>query len=143
MASIGIQIKEARRKEGLTQTELAEKLNCSVNTISRWENDKYSPSLDEINRIAEILNISFTNENIKEEVVDTYSNQGVVNVLEDIRLDMIRIESERHRIFVRFMVLIILLVIVFFIVLCTANWKSPKDSNESMVIEYLNEDSGL
>ncbi len=112
------------------------------NTISRWENDKYSPSLDEINRIAEILNISFTNENIKEEVVDTYSNQGVVNVLEDIRLDMIRIESERHRIFVRFMVLIILLVIVFFIVLCTANWKSPKDSNESMVIEYLNEEGG-
>ncbi len=33
MASIGIQIKEARRKEGLTQTELAEKLNCSVNMI--------------------------------------------------------------------------------------------------------------
>ena len=55
MASIGTQIKDARRKEGLTQTELAEKLNCSVNTISRWENGKYSPSIDELNKIAEIL----------------------------------------------------------------------------------------
>ena len=80
--------------------------------------------------------------NLKDENDNRESNQGVVSVLEDLRLDMIRIEKEKHKIIARFMVLIVVLVIIFLVVLCCANWRSLDDSNESMVIEYLNEKGG-
>ena len=38
-----INVKELRVKLGLTQNELAQKLNTSVTTIARWESGKVKP----------------------------------------------------------------------------------------------------
>ena len=48
-----------RRKElGLTQRELAEKLNVSDKTLSRWETDKQVPDALMIPEIAKALDMS-------------------------------------------------------------------------------------
>ena len=48
-----------RRKElGLTQRELAEKLNVTDKAVSKWERDLSCPDINTIPRVAEELNIS-------------------------------------------------------------------------------------
>ena len=39
MASIGEQIREARKTKGLTQDALAEALNVSRSTVANWESE--------------------------------------------------------------------------------------------------------
>lgn len=50
--SIGQFIAALRKANGLTQKELAEKLNVSDKAISRWERDECSPDISLIPVIA-------------------------------------------------------------------------------------------
>lgn len=47
---------EKRLKQGLTQAELAKKLNTKQSAISRLERGDYNPSLAFLNRLAKALN---------------------------------------------------------------------------------------
>jgi len=40
-----LRIKELRCQRGISQGELAEKLNVSQSTLSNWESDKYEPDI--------------------------------------------------------------------------------------------------
>lgn len=55
--SIGERIKEARKKAGLKQSELAEKLGVAVITIGQYERGVRQPRLEQFQRIAAILNV--------------------------------------------------------------------------------------
>lgn len=57
---LGAKITEIRRSQKLTQAELAEKINVSVETISRLERGFSVPSLKTIEKIAVSLNTSLT-----------------------------------------------------------------------------------
>ena len=46
-----------RKKNGLTQNELAEKLNYSDNAISRWEHAEVTPSIETLEQIANIYKV--------------------------------------------------------------------------------------
>lgn len=48
-------IKYLRALHNMTQEELAEKVNCTRQTINSIEKNKYSPSLDLAFRISDIL----------------------------------------------------------------------------------------
>lgn len=50
-------VKELRKKNGLTQTELAEKLNYSNKAVSRWETGEVIPDVTTLNNICEIFNV--------------------------------------------------------------------------------------
>lgn len=50
-------IKAARMKAGLTQRELADKLNVSFVNISQWENGTRNPKKETLQKIANALNI--------------------------------------------------------------------------------------
>ena len=52
---LAIQIAEEREKAGISQKELANKLNTTQSVISRIENGKQNISLDMLQRIAEAL----------------------------------------------------------------------------------------
>lgn len=54
---IAKQIKNYRKKAGLTQEELAEKVNLTTQHISRIENACYIPSLSSFFMMAEVLNM--------------------------------------------------------------------------------------
>lgn len=56
--NIGTNIKKYRKEKGLTQRELADKLNIATNSLSRYEIGERRPPIDMIEKIAEILNVT-------------------------------------------------------------------------------------
>ena len=56
MNTLGTNIKEARKKAGLTQMELAKLTNLSRSYIGDIEKDRYNPSLATLKAIANTLN---------------------------------------------------------------------------------------
>ena len=56
----GAVIKELREKYHLTQVELAEKLNVSDKTVSKWETAKGYPDVSLLESIAKVFKISVT-----------------------------------------------------------------------------------
>lgn len=57
MLAIGDKLKKLRKEFGLTQEELAEKIGMTKPTISSYESDKRSISLDAILKIANLFNV--------------------------------------------------------------------------------------
>lgn len=51
-------IQTARVQKGWTQQELAEKMGCQVQTISKIENARYSPNADILYQLVEALNLT-------------------------------------------------------------------------------------
>ena len=58
MTSVGENIKNIRKKNNITQEELAEKLNVTRQAVSNWENGKSEPDIKTISTIAGIFEIS-------------------------------------------------------------------------------------
>lgn len=56
--SFGEKIKDARKAKGLTQKQLAAKINAAHNSISDWENDKNKPDPDTIELLCGVLEIT-------------------------------------------------------------------------------------
>lgn len=52
----GSPIAAARIRANLTQEQLAEKLCCQKQTISRWERGEYSPNAKMLVKMSQILN---------------------------------------------------------------------------------------
>lgn len=56
--TFGERLKEARTERHLKQTDIAQMLNVSGNTIHAWETDKQEPSMATILKLSEILEVS-------------------------------------------------------------------------------------
>ena len=56
--TLGTMIAELRKAKGLTQLELAEKMNVTDKAVSKWERDLSCPDISSIPRLAEILGVS-------------------------------------------------------------------------------------
>ena len=56
----GAVIRELREKKNLTQAELAEKLNVSDKTVSKWETAKGYPDISLLEPIAQVFGVSIT-----------------------------------------------------------------------------------
>ena len=55
-SEVGKRIQQAREEKGLTQAELAARLDCTQSALSNYELGKRKPNLDLLNEIAEVLN---------------------------------------------------------------------------------------
>lgn len=55
---LGTQIKCLRTERGITQTELAVKLNISKQAVSNWENDNILPSIEMLLRLADFFGVT-------------------------------------------------------------------------------------
>jgi transcriptional regulator with XRE-family HTH domain len=55
---IGRRISDSRKQKGLKQTELAEMIGVSVDSVRRWEQGKREPRASELEKIADILDTS-------------------------------------------------------------------------------------
>jgi transcriptional regulator with XRE-family HTH domain len=56
--SIGVRIAQMRKDKGLTQKELAERLQVSQPVVSDYENDVIRIPADDIGRIAQVLDVT-------------------------------------------------------------------------------------
>ena len=75
----GVMIKALREKKHMTQVELAELLNISDKTISKWENGKGYPDITLLEPIAKALHIS---------VVELLNGNAVMNT--NVSANMLR-----------------------------------------------------
>lgn len=57
MAEVGKNIKKIRKEKNLTQDELAERLHCTRQTISNYENGKSEPDIELLIEIAGVLGV--------------------------------------------------------------------------------------
>ena len=55
---IGEHIAHYRKKAGLTQEQLAEKMGITAQAVSKWENGLTCPDLDSVARLADFLGVS-------------------------------------------------------------------------------------
>ncbi|MBR4231252.1 MAG: helix-turn-helix transcriptional regulator [Bacilli bacterium] len=74
---IGNKIMELRKKNGLSQEDLAEKVGVTRQTISKWELGETSPDLKQAKELSKIFNVSLdelTDNDIKNILVEKTSN---------------------------------------------------------------------
>lgn len=64
-------IKEVLKDKGISQTWLAEKMGKSYPTINEYARNKRQPSIEDLYKIAEILQV-----NVKDLLVDNEKNIG-------------------------------------------------------------------
>ena len=81
MALNNIVLKELRKEKKLTQTELASKLNISQKSYSNWESGKAEPTLDNIIKLANILDTT------TDELLGRQINFGDKILTEDGKVD--------------------------------------------------------
>ena len=83
---IGAFIAENRKKKGLTQEQLGERLGVSNKTISRWENGNYMPDLSLLEPLSRELGISLNEliagEEIPKENAIEYSEQNLISTID-------------------------------------------------------------
>ena len=90
---IGKFISEKRKELGITQSELAEKLNITDRAISKWENGVCMPDVGTIPELCEILNITI-NDLFSGEVVNMKENE---KKLEENLMEMARQKEEADK----------------------------------------------
>ena len=74
---IGNKIMELRKKKGLSQEELAEKIGVARQTISKWELGETSPDLKQAKELSKVFKVSLdelTDNDIKDILVEKTSN---------------------------------------------------------------------
>ena len=85
-AKIGSFIAQRRKEKGLTQAQLAEKLNITDRAVSKWETGRAMPDSSIMLELCEILGIT-VNDLLSGEVVtvDNYNKELENNLLEMVR----------------------------------------------------------
>ena len=84
---IGKFIAENRKKQNLTQEQLAEKLNISKNAVSKWERGLNLPDVSIMPELCHILDITlnelFVGEKISEDQYNTIADRNLLEALEN------------------------------------------------------------
>lgn len=75
--SLGNHLFHARKKKGLSQEEVAEKLGISRQTVSKWETDETLPDICQSKRLAAIYGMSL--DELVEFDIDVREIQDVIN----------------------------------------------------------------
>lgn len=57
--SLGEKLLQLRKKEGLSQEDVAEKLEVSRQTVSKWETDQTVPELIKAKLLSQLYNVSY------------------------------------------------------------------------------------
>lgn len=117
-------IKAIRKSKGLSQEELAVKLNVVRQTISKWETGLSVPDADMLIRISEVLETpvsTLLGQTITEEKADDL--KIISEKLEVINLQLAQRKEARRRILQWLLILLCVMIAVTFAVLVI--WKSP------------------
>ena len=75
--NLGNKILELRKKENLSQEQLAEKMNVTRQTISKWELNETTPDIKQAKELSKIFKISLdelTNNDINDLAMQKVSN---------------------------------------------------------------------
>ena len=120
---IGKLIAECRKEKNLTQKELAEKLNVSSKSVSKWECGTCLPDVSLYKDICGILGITlnefFAGERIAEQEFKNVADENLFNALENSiftlkdKIDFFKRKWQREHLFE--LILTILIIIIFIV----------------------------
>lgn len=57
-SSFGVRLSELRKRNAMTQRDLAGKLNVHITTIKNWESDSCSPDAKNISALADLFHVT-------------------------------------------------------------------------------------
>lgn len=92
---LGNRVAETRKAAGITQEELAEALETTVQTISRWERGHMALSLQRLRGIADLLGIGLG------ELLDVHRPQPKPNPEDEIQRIWRRLDPKRRKLLLR------------------------------------------
>lgn len=78
--TLGEKLKEARKQIGLSQEQLAKKINVSRSAIAKWESDKGIPDIENIKMISFCLNVSIDYLLDEEQRIDRYVMKEAIDL---------------------------------------------------------------
>ena len=95
LQKIGTFLKDLRKEKGLTQEQLAETLNVSRRTVSRWETGSNMPDLDLLMEIADLYEVDLremlNGERKSEDKMNKELEETVLQVAEYTNVDKQRV----------------------------------------------------
>lgn len=100
---IGQSLFFARKKSGLSQEQVAEKLNISRQTISKWESDETLPNICQFKDLANLYNVSidelydYDKEYIEIQNIINNTNDNLIN-----KIDWTKAWSKKYPILVEY-----------------------------------------
>lgn len=83
-ASFAGKLAHYRKSAGLTQSQLAEKLNYSDKAVSKWERGESVPDVFVLSQIAELFSVrvdDLINEKVPERPIDIVRNHGLITLI--------------------------------------------------------------
>jgi len=145
--SVGNKIREARQVAGFTQDELAKATGVSRNTVSRWEHGKSIPSIEDIEKIALVLDVP--TDSFNQSSSNDYENKELIVAynIEELRLELMA-ERKLRRKDIRLFFIAIICIVLFFVFFCfiyfnMSEWRNPNTPEEPVrVVEYIYKEKG-
>jgi len=113
-------IKAIRKSKGLSQQELAIKLNVVRQTISKWEQGLSVPDSDVLIRISEVLEVPVST--LLGDVIDTDKPSDLKSIsekLEIINLQLAKKQEVKRKIIQRTLIVLCVMIVMIFIFLIT------------------------
>ncbi len=97
MNSIGERIFELRKSKGLSQGELADKLNVSRQTVSKWENNMSAPEIEKLIMLSDIFGVSvdyiIRGEHTEKEIPPTVVTERIIIQEKNKNMDAIKLSG--------------------------------------------------
>lgn len=97
---------QLRKREGMSQEELAEKMNVSRQAVSKWESAQSLPDIDKILQLSQMFDVT-TDYLLKDEIEETEQNvrsDSADNILRAERIDIedqsIHIEKDGKSVYI-------------------------------------------
>ena len=121
--SVGQNILDLRKKNGLSQEQLGEKVNVTRQTISNWELDETTPNTEQLKALSKALDVS----------VDELIGNDIQNVI----LSKVKITEKQTKTIKKILkgILIgfvgILIVDIIALIICFAGKLGPFEENKS------------
>ena len=111
LVKIGRFIAECRKEKGLTQYQLAEKLNITDKAVSKWETGKGMPDVSIMIELCDILGINvnelLSGEKLSEEKYKEKANENIVS--------MIKVADENRKTKNKMILILLIIISIFFI----------------------------
>ena len=108
---LGTIISKLRKEKGLTQKDLADKLNISDKAVSRWETGSSSPSMEMLSRISKFFNVPL-NDLITARVSSDDKDDNLVKEIIQEFSEMNKRNSKRIRTVILATIIIVLILTI-------------------------------
>ena len=134
--ALGKNILEARKKSGLSQEQLGDKVGVTRQTVSNWELEETTPNPEQLKSLSKVLNVS----------VDDLIDNDIQNVvLSKVKLTEKQTKSIKKilkGILTGFIILLVIDIIAF--IVCFTQKIGPfKETNKEDAYNYVIEDKKL